>query len=54
MSGDIGIHEETIVFYDKTMTETKMVLLNLKGIKLNYKKGNRTKQKNKLLLTTYR
>ena len=27
MSGDIGIHEETIVFYDKTMTETKMVLL---------------------------
>ena len=33
MSGDIGIHEETVVFYDKTMTETKMVLLNLKGIK---------------------
>ena len=23
MSGDIGIHEETIVFYDKTMTENK-------------------------------
>ena len=36
MSGDIGIHEETIVFYDKTMTETKMVLLKLKGIQLNY------------------
>ena len=36
MSGDIGIHEETIVFYDKTMTETKTVLLNMKGInKLN-------------------
>ena len=36
MSGDIGIHEETVVFYDKTMTETKMVLLKLKGIQLNY------------------
>ena len=36
MSGDIGIHEETIVFYDKTMTKTKMVLLKLKGIQLNY------------------
>jgi len=36
MSGDISIHEETIVFYDKTMTKTKMVLLKLKGIQLNY------------------
>ena len=36
MSGDIGIHEETIVFYDKKMTKTKMVLLKLKGIQLNY------------------
>ena len=46
MSGDIGIHEETIVFYDKTMTETKRVLLNMKGIKLNYKerKPNKTKK----------
>ena len=45
MSGDIGIHEETIVFYDKTMTETKMVLLNLKGIKLNYTESKPNKSK---------
>jgi len=45
MSGDIGIHEETIVFYDKTMTETKMVLLNLKGIKLNYNESKPNKRK---------
>ena len=45
MSGDIGIHEQTIVFYDKTMTETKMVLLNLKVIQLNYKKGKPNKSK---------
>ena len=45
MSGDIGIHEETIVFYDKTMTETKMVLLNLKGIKLNSKESKPNKSK---------
>ena len=45
MSGDIGIHEETIVFYYKTMTETKMVLLNMKGIKLNYKEGKPNKTK---------
>ena len=45
MSGDIGIHEETIVFYDKTMTETKMVLLNMKGIKLNYKESKLKKKK---------
>ena len=45
MSGDIGIHEETIVFYDKTMTETKMVLLNLKGIKFNYKESKPNKRK---------
>ena len=45
MSGDIGIHEETIVFYDKTMTETKMVLLNLKGINLNYNESKPNKRK---------
>ena len=45
MSGDIGIHEETIVFYDKTMTETKIVLLNMKGIKLNYKESKPNKSK---------
>ena len=46
MSGDIGIHdEETIVFYDKTMTETKLVLLNLKGIRLNWKDSKPNKRK---------
>ena len=45
MSGDMDIHEETIVFYDKTMTETKTVLLNMKGIKLNYKEGKPNKTK---------
>ena len=45
MSGDIGIHEETVVFYDKTMTETKMGLLKLKGIQLNYGKGKPNKKK---------
>ena len=45
MSGDIGIHEETVVFYDKTMTETKMVLLNLKGIQLNYQKESNPNKK---------
>ena len=45
MSGDIDIHEETIVFYDKKMTKTKMVLLKLKGIQLNYGKGKPNKKK---------
>ena len=49
MSGDIGIHEETIVFYDKTMTETKMVLLKLKGIQLNYHKEESKTEQNKLI-----
>ena len=44
MSGDIGIHEETVVFYDKTMTETKMVLLKLKGIQLNYHRREESEQ----------
>ena len=35
MSGDAGLHhnEQEVIFYDEEMTETKMVLLSLKGIK---------------------
>ena len=36
MSGDFGL-DEPIIFYTKKMTKTKVVLLNQKGIKLNYK-----------------
>ena len=36
MSGDFGL-DEPIIFYTKKMTKTKVVLLNKKGIKLNYK-----------------
>jgi len=37
MSGDAGLHhnEQEVIFYDKKMTKTKMVLLSLKGIKFN-------------------
>ena len=37
MSGDFGL-DEPIIFYTKKMTQTKVVLLNQKGIKLNWKK----------------
>ena len=36
MSGDFGL-DEPIIFYTRKMTKTKVVLLNKKGIKLNYK-----------------
>ena len=36
MSGDFGL-DEPIIFYTKKMTKTKVVLLNQKGIKLNWK-----------------
>ena len=36
MSGDVGL-DEPIIFYTKKMTKTKVVLLNQKGIKLNWK-----------------
>tara|TARA_R100000234_G_scaffold21847_1_gene12287 strand:+ start:411 stop:554 length:144 start_codon:yes stop_codon:yes gene_type:complete len=39
MSGDMGLEDQTIIFYDKKMTEAKMVLLRRKGIKLDYKKS---------------
>ena len=45
MSGDTGLHDEneTIIFYDEELTETKLVLLSLKGIKLNYEMLRQTK-----------
>ena len=38
MSGDAGLHhnEQEVIFYDEEMTETKIVLLSLKGIELNF------------------
>ena len=36
MSGDVGL-DEPIIFYTKKMTQTKVVLLKQKGIKLNWK-----------------
>ena len=35
MSGDAGLHhnEQEVIFYDEEMTETKIVLLSLKGTK---------------------
>ena len=35
MSGDVGL-DEPIIFYTKKMTQTKVVLLKQKGIKLNW------------------
>ena len=37
MSGDTGL-DEPIIFYHKKMTESKVVLLSLKGIELQYRK----------------
>ena len=37
MSGDMGLQDENIIFYSKEMTQTKLVLLAHKGIKLNWK-----------------
>ena len=35
MSGDSGLNEP-VVFYSKKMTESKIILLSLKGIELNF------------------
>lgn len=35
MSGDVGL-EDPIIFYSEELTKTKLVLLQLKGIKLNF------------------
>ncbi len=42
MSGDIGL-EQPIVFYSKEMTKAKLILLEHKGIKLEYLKINSQK-----------
>ena len=36
MSGDAGLHEQPIVFYHRKMTEAKRILLQHKGIELEY------------------
>ena len=35
MSGDIGLHDEPIIFYSKYMTASKVIVLKHKGIKFN-------------------
>ena len=40
MSGDIGLDDQSIVFYTKVMTESKKVLLRHKGIALEYSEKN--------------
>ena len=36
MSGDAGLHGQPIVFYHRKMTEAKRILLQHKGIELEY------------------
>ena len=43
MSGDIGLHEQPIIFYDEEFTEAKKILLRHKGIELAYLKINSKK-----------
>ena len=40
MSGDIGLDDQSIVFYTKKMTESKKILLKHKGIALAYSEKN--------------
>ena len=47
MSGDLGL-EQPIVFYSKDMTKTKLILLEHKGIKLEYMKINSQKVNGKV------
>ena len=44
MSGDVGLHEQPIVFYHKGMTEAKKIVLQQKGIKLAYLQINSQKE----------
>jgi len=44
MSGDIGL-SDTIIFYSSEMTKAKLILLEHKGIKLDYSKLNKTEKK---------
>ena len=43
MSGDIGLHEQPIIFYHREMTEAKKILLRHKGIELAYLEINNQK-----------
>jgi len=36
MSGDTGLHDQPIIFYHKRMTAAKKILLEHKGIKLDF------------------
>ena len=47
MSGDLGL-EQPIVFYSQEMTKTKLILLEHKGIKLEYMKINSQKVNGKV------
>ena len=40
MSGDIGLDDQSIVFYTRQMTESKKILLKHKGIALAYSERN--------------
>ncbi len=43
MSGDVGLHEQPIVFYHRKMTEAKKIVLKHKGIELAYMEINSQK-----------
>ena len=47
MSGDAGLHDESIIFYSKKMTESKIILLSLKGIELNFVEEKKKESNNK-------
>ena len=49
MSGDIGLDDQSIVFYTKVMTESKKVLLKHKGIALAYSEKNNLMLENEKL-----
>ena len=44
MSGDVGLHEQPIVFYHDEMTEAKKIILKHKEIKLAYLEINNKKE----------
>tara|TARA_B100000925_G_C21671054_1_gene329840 strand:+ start:100 stop:246 length:147 start_codon:yes stop_codon:yes gene_type:complete len=46
MSGDSGLNEP-VVFYSKKMTKSKIILLSLKGIELNFVEEKKEESNNK-------
>ena len=46
MSGDSGLNEP-VVFYSKKMTKSKVILLSLKGIELNFVEEKKEESNNK-------